>query len=126
MPRIGGFDGRLDIGVPRELLAAIKAEAARQGVSVAALVRQILSQALAERAAAEGVQAVEKAVRQAIKPAEDRLAKLVVKAARAAATSMYLNVQVLADLGQHDIVDLYNQAQKKAIGYIREKDDDED
>lgn len=126
MPRQGAFDGRLDLGLPKALLDALKAQALREGVTVAALVRRLLEEALAERSALHGQSALEKALRLALKPTEDRLAGLIAKAAHAAATSMFLNAQVLEDLGQRDVIEFYQQAKKKAAAYLRTKDAEAD
>lgn len=122
---MGKFAKMIQIRVTEDLDKRLKAEATKRGLSVANLVRDILAQALAERAALEGQDVLDRAIRRATKPGEDRLARLIVKAATAAATSMYLNTQALADLGKHDAVELYQQARKKAVAYLREPDQDE-
>lgn len=122
---MGKFAKMIQIRVTEDLDKRLKAEATKRGLSVANLVRDILAQALAERAALEGRDVLDRAIRRATKPGEDRLARLIVKAATAAATSMYLNTQALADLGKHDAVELYQQARRKAVAYLREPDQDE-
>lgn len=125
MPEHGRFSHRLDIWMNDDLYGRLYAEANRRGLSVANLVRDLLSQALAEQAALEARDALDRAIRRAIKPDVERLAALIVKAATAAATSMYLNTQALADLGQHNAVELYQEARKKAVTYVRSKDEDD-
>ncbi|MGB9860173.1 MAG: hypothetical protein ACPLQP_09600 [Moorellaceae bacterium] len=119
MPKTGRFPKYLHLGIDNDLDAKLRAEASRKGVSVAVLVRDILKQALAEGAAIEGRDALDRAIRRAIKPDVDRLAKLLVKSTMAGATAMYLNVQVLSDLGKHDAVNLYHLARKRAVEYLR-------
>jgi len=122
MPKTGRFPKYLHFGLSADLHAALKAEATRRGLSVANLVRDLLTQALAEQAAIEGRDALQKAIQQAIRPDVNRLATMLQKAVVAAATSMYLNTQVLADLGVRDAVEMYQQARKKAVAYLRERE----
>jgi len=106
-------------------MAKLQAEATRRGLSVANLARDLLSQALTEGAAVEGREALERAIRRAVKPDVDRLTKMLAKATVAGAASMYLNTQALADMGKHDAVELYQQARKKAVAYLRQPEQDE-
>lgn len=124
MPKTGRFPKYLHLGIDNDLDAKLRAEAKRKGLSVAVLVRDILKQALAEEAAFEGRDALDAAIRRAIKKDVDRLAKLINKAGHAAATSMFLNVQALEDLGKHDAVNLYQKARKKATDYLRLPEDE--
>lgn len=121
MPKTGRFTRYLHFGIDDELHATLRAEAARRGLPVANLVRDLLTYAMAEEAAVEGRDAIDRAVRRALKPAEERLARLIARAAMAAATAMYLNTQVIADTGKHDAVELYQQARKKAAIYLKEE-----
>lgn len=126
MPKMGTFTRRIQFSATDNLYRALKAEAARQGLSIAQLARLLLESSLAAQAAAAGQDAVTRALRQAIKPTEDRLAALVAKAAHAAATAMYLNVQALAAVGVDNAVELYYEARKKAAAYMRQKDAEND
>lgn len=117
------FTKLLQIRVTEEMNRQLQAEAAKRGIPVADFVRNLLAQALSEAAAREGLGAVVAAVRQAIRPTENRLAAMLQKAVIAAATSMYLNTQVIADAGREDAVDLYHAARKKAAQFLREKQD---
>jgi len=111
-----------------DLLNALKALAARRKEPMAVVVRNLLSRALAEENASEGkdviTDAVRRAMRDVLKPVEERMAKLASKAARAAATSMYLNVEVIGELGKHDVLRVYEEAQKRAVAYMRERDEE--
>lgn len=97
--------------------------------SMSLIARKILEKGLTEEAAKDGIDAVTDAVRRAmrdiLKPTEDRLAKLASKAAVAAATAMYLNTQCIADLGKNNALELYQIARTKAVAYLREKDEEE-
>jgi len=101
----------------------------RREESMSLIARKILEKRLKEESAQDGIDAVTEAVRKAmrdvLKPTEDRLAKLSAKTAVTAATAMYLNVQTIADMGKNDVVELYQEARKKAVAYLKERDDDE-
>ncbi|WP_234949248.1 hypothetical protein [Thermoanaerobacter uzonensis] len=101
----------------------------RRKESMSLIARKILEKGLKEESAQDGIDAVTEAVRKAmrdvLRPTEDRLAKLMAKAAVAAATAMYMNVQTIADLGKHNAVEIYNEARVKAVAYLKERDDNE-
>ena len=101
----------------------------RRKESMSLIARKILEKGLKEESAQDGIDAVTEAVRKAmrdvLRPTEDRLAKLMAKAAVAAATAMYMNVQTIADLGKHNAIEIYNEARVKAAAYLKERDDDE-
>lgn len=124
------FVRRLMVRITAKLEKQLQAEAARRGLSVANLVRDILEQALGEEAAGlaakEGREALEEAIKRAIKPEINRLAKLIYRAGHAAAAAMYLNTQAIADMGKHDAVEMYHMARKKAANYFRENFEEED
>lgn len=117
---MGKFARHLKVKITGDLDAKLKAAATRKQLSVATVVRDILEQALSEGAAVEGREALDKAIKRAMKPDVERLAKLIVKSTMAGAASMYLNVQAIADLGKNDAVELYQEARKKAVAYLRE------
>lgn len=97
--------------------------------SMSLIARNILEKGLTEESARDGIDVVTDAVRRALrdvlKPTEDRLAKLTAKAAVAAATAMYLNTQCIADLGKNNALELYQMARTKAVAYLKEKDEEE-
>lgn len=66
---------------------------------------------------------IRRAVQEQNRPFEDRVAKLMAKAAQASATAMYTNVEVLGQLGRRDVVEIYNDARKKGVAYVRASDD---
>ncbi|SMB95870.1 Ribbon-helix-helix protein, copG family [Thermanaeromonas toyohensis ToBE] len=129
MAKNSKFNRQLLVRLTEELERRLRAEAARRGLSVANLVRDMLEQALSEEAAGlaarEGKEALEKVIKKAIKPEMDRLAKLIYRAGHAAAAAMYLNTQAIADMGKHDAVEMYHMARKKAATYFRVDDQDE-
>ncbi|KYH31323.1 CopG family transcriptional regulator [Neomoorella mulderi] len=124
MPKQGRFKHRVNLWIDDDLTARLKAEAIRRELSIAVLVREILNRALSEGAAIEGREALDQAIRRAIKKDVDRLAKLMVKSTMAGATAMFLNVQVLNDLGKHDAANIYHVARKKALEYLRLSEND--
>lgn len=123
MPKQGRFKHRVNLWIDDDLAARLKAEATRRELSVAVLVREILNRALIEEAAIDGREALDRAIRRAIKKDVDRLAGLLVKSTMAGATAMYMNVQVLSDLGKHDATNIYHVARKKAVEYLRLPED---
>ncbi|MBE3573622.1 MAG: hypothetical protein IMW95_11870 [Moorella humiferrea] len=114
--------------LPEETYEALMSLAARRNEPVSAVARRMLVNAIAEEAAADGkdviIDAVRRAMREVLKPAEDRMAKLAAKAAMAAATAMYLNTQVIGDLGRKDVLQIYSEARKRAVAYLRERDEE--
>lgn len=62
-------------------------------------------------------------IRDELKPVENSMAKISAKSAVAAATTMYLNVQTIQDMGKNDAVEIYEKARSKAVYYIRRPDD---
>ncbi|GAF27414.1 uncharacterized protein encoded in hypervariable junctions of pilus gene clusters [Moorella thermoacetica Y72] len=120
---MGKFTRLIQIRITEDLDKRLRAEATRRELSVAVLVRDILEKALTEEAAIDGRQALDQAIRRAIKKDVDRLAGLLVKSTMAGATAMFLNVQVLNDLGKHDAANIYHVARKKAVEYLRLSED---
>jgi len=120
---------KITVKVSDEIYSLLLDLSARRQETVSSIVRKILEKGLTQEAAESGIDAVTEAVRKAmrdiLKPAEDRLAKLSAKTAVAAATAMYLNVQTIADMGKNDAVELYQEAREKAVAYLKERDDNE-
>lgn len=114
------FTKLIQCRVTDDLAAALQGAATRRGVSVANLVRDLLTLSLAEEAAIEGRDALDRAIRRAIRPDVERLAKMLRKAVVAGATAMYLNTQVIEDMGREDAEEMYQMARKKAVAYLRE------
>ncbi|WKV09442.2 hypothetical protein Q2T46_03000 [Thermoanaerobacterium sp. CMT5567-10] len=120
---------RVNVQLPEDVYQALVNLASRRDESISAVARKMLSEAVLIEAANDGIdkvtEAVRKAMRDVLKPTEDRLAKLMAKSAVAAATAMYMNVQTIADLGKHNAIELYNEARVKAVAYLKERDDNE-
>lgn len=120
---------QLKVYLPDDVSEALYTLASQREETVSAVARRLLTQSIAEESAANGkdviTSAVRSSMRDVMKPFEDRLAKISAKAAIAAATAMFLNTQCIADLGKNNAVELYQAARKKAVAYLREKDEDE-
>jgi rRNA-processing protein FCF1 len=126
----GGFIlKKIYVCLPEDIYEALVGLASRRKESISAIARKMLTESIAVEAAKDGIDAVTDAVRRAmrdiLKPTEDRLAKLAAKAAVAAATAMYLNTQCISDLGKNNALELYQMARTKAVAYLREKDEEE-
>ena len=104
------------------LYDAIGALAQRRGETMADVCRRILERGISNDAAEDGLDtilyAVRKTMKDVLKPTEERLAKINAKTSIAAATSMYLNTQVIANTG-HDARAIYEEARKKAVAFVR-------
>lgn len=93
-----------------------------KGEAKAELMRRLLRKAAAEELANElndyVLPQIREAVRSALTPVEERLAKINAKTSIAAATTMYTNVEVLGHLGQ-DVRRIHENARKKAVAFLR-------
>jgi len=120
----------VSVRLPKDIYDNLVSVAAQRQEPVGALARRLLTRVLAEESAASGrdviCSAVRSSMREVLKPVEERLAKLSAKATMAAATSMFLNVQCIADLGKNNAKELYNDARSKAAVYMRGKADEEE
>ena len=119
----------VSVRLPKDVYENLAILATQRQEPVGALARRLLTQVLAEESAATGkdviCSAVRSSMRDVLKPVEDRMAKLSAKATMAAATSMFLNVQCIKDLGRNNAVELYNDARSKAVAYMKGKADEE-
>lgn len=120
---------KIYVWLPEDIYNALVNLASRRSEPISAVARSMLTESITTEAANDGIdkvtEAVRKAMRDVLRPTEDRLAKLMAKAAVAAATAMYMNVQTIADLGKHNAVEIYNEARVKAVAYLKERDDNE-
>ncbi|HHW56776.1 MAG TPA: hypothetical protein GXX15_03695 [Clostridia bacterium] len=120
---------KIYVWLPEDIYNALVNLASRRDEAISAVARKMLIDSITNEAANDGIdkvtEAVRKAMRDVLRPTEDRLAKLMAKAAVAAATAMYMNVQTIADLGKHNAVEIYNEARVKAAAYLKERDDNE-
>jgi len=92
--------------------------------SFSQVVRELCRDGLSHKNAVTGIDIIQSSLRSVlkdvIKPLEERLAKIEAKTAIAAATSMYLNLEVVSNItGKEEGVELYNNARKKAVSYVR-------
>ncbi|ADL67869.1 conserved hypothetical protein [Thermoanaerobacterium thermosaccharolyticum DSM 571] len=120
---------RINVQLPEDVYQVLVNLASRRDESISAVARKMLADAVVVEAANDGIdkvtEAVRKAMRDVLKPSEDRLAKLMAKAAVASATAMYMNTQCIADLGKNDALELYQVARTKAVAYLKEKGEEE-
>lgn len=127
MSRSKTFPARLNIPITELMSKEIKAIALVEDKDVSVLVRSVLNEFIQCYHAERGIDAItgtiRRVIRDELKPVENRMAKLSAKGAVAAATSMYLNVQTIQDMGKNDAVELYDKARSKAVYYIRKPDD---
>lgn len=127
MSRSKTFPARLNIPITEIMSKEIKAIALVEDKDVSVLVRSVLNEFIQYYHAERGIDAItgtiRRVIRDELKPVENRMAKLSAKGAVAAATSMYLNVQTIQDMGKNDAVELYDKARSKAVYYIRKPDD---
>lgn len=110
--------------VSRRTKILIKKMANERGETEAELARQIITNAAEAGALQDSVDALLMVVRSAMKdviePHTERLAKLNAKTGIAAATSMYMNTQAVANAG-YDAVSIYEESRKKAVKFVQER-----
>lgn len=58
-------------------------------------------------------------IKEEFKVSENRLAKIVAKAANATATTMYMCYQVLRSLGTKDMPKIYEAARRKGVAFVK-------
>lgn len=115
----------LRIGIEEDLHAKLSALAERRGETMADLVRPLVHQLVDEKAAEDGLDVVNDAIRKAIassmKPIENRIAAMSAKATIASATTMYTNHHVLASQGKdaQQIRTIHEESRKKAVSYLK-------
>lgn len=118
---------RVHLNLDDEVYATLKHFARLKKEPVATLMRRILSQELDTKSTDEPDRltlAVRRAIRDTLKPVEEGLARLAVKATIAAATGMYLGVQCAGDLGAKGVVDMHKQAEIMAVEHLRQREDE--
>jgi len=112
----------INIRVDEELDAMITALAVRRGETKAEVCRRLLRRAAEEEYAEDSLDpvliAVRKAMADTLKPVEERLAKINAKSAIAAATAMYMALQVYHEMGK-DGRALYEEAWKRAVAFVK-------
>jgi hypothetical protein len=94
----------------------------KRGESEAELGRKLIAKAIAQEGVQDGLDEIISILRMhlkdILKPTEERLAAINAKTGIAAATSMYLNTQVIANAGQ-DALKIHEDARKKAVAYMK-------
>ncbi|MGG2201890.1 CopG family transcriptional regulator [Paenibacillus validus] len=114
------------IRLDKELDDQLNALAVRRGEPKAELCRRLLRQAVAQETAQDTIDPVLVAVRQAmadvLKPVEERLAKINAKTSIAAATGMFMDMQVYKEFGK-DARPLYEAARKQAVAFVKQPND---
>lgn len=120
----------IHVRVSEDINLKLKSIAEEKEITVTELIRIILRDYISNESAENGIDKVTETIRRVIRselqPVENRMAKLSAKGAVAAATSMYLNVQALNDMGLSDPVEKYEKSRKKAVAYLRMNTDDEE
>ncbi|HAJ4019572.1 hypothetical protein J8366_22810 [Escherichia coli] len=111
-----------------DLYNAVKGVAAQKGVTLADVCRELLEDAIARQQGEQSqdylLALVKRAVKEELKPVEERLAKISAKNAITSGTSMFMNMQVIQDRG-YDAQDVYTKARKKAVALLKQSEDDE-
>lgn len=120
--KVGGLTNPERIRVDKDVEEYVSSEAARRKESKAEVYRRLLRQAVEREKAENALDPVLTAVRQAmkdvIKPVEERLAKINAKTAVASATAMYTNIEVLGQMGK-DVRGINETARKKAVAFVK-------
>lgn len=113
--------------VPDDLYNAVKGMAAQKDMKLADVCRELLEEAIDRRQSEQSqdylLALVKQAVREELKPAEERLAKINAKSAITSGTSMFMNMQVLQEKG-YDAKDLHTRARKKAVALLQAREDE--
>lgn len=111
-----------------DLYNAVKGIAAQKGVTLADVCRELLEDAVAKQQGEQSqdylLALVKRAVREELKPAEERLAKISAKNAITSGTSMFMSMQVLEETG-YNTQEVYTKARKKAVALLKHREDDE-
>jgi hypothetical protein len=113
------------ISIEEELHGKLLALAESRGETMADIIRPVLHQMVDEKAAQDGIDVVNDAVRKAVvsamKPIENRLAAMTAKATIASATTMYTNHRLMESNGvdSQKIIKIHEESRKKAVSYLR-------
>ena len=125
MVRNKKFPKEVRVGVDEDLHNKLTALAKSRGESITDIVRPLLEQLVDEKAAQDGIDivndAVRKAVNSAMKPIENRLAAMTAKATIASATTMYTNHRLMESNGKdpQQIRAIHEESRKKAVSYLK-------
>ncbi|MEK4983572.1 ribbon-helix-helix domain-containing protein [Bacillus sp. FSL K6-6540] len=116
---------KIQLYIDEDLLKKLDAEASVLNMNRSEFIRDAIELKLSNGAAVEGIETTMRLLRRVIEdsinPQFNRMAKMIAKDTKASATSMYLNVLHLAEIGR-DSVNLYKQAESKAAAYLTSKE----
>lgn len=123
MSKRGRFENEARFGITDSLHKKILAIQQLRGEEYLADVYRSLLEEAANRVLIEEsldmtLPMIRQAVRDQLKPMEERFAKILAKQAVAAATTMYLNNQLISDNG-HDHELLYTESRKRAAAFVK-------
>lgn len=118
--------------VPDKIYSQIEAISNSTGKNVAEVTRELISKGLASDWVDENTTLISSIVRRQLEsllnPKVERLAALICKSGIMSATATFLNVQAFQDLipqeKKKDPIDMYNKARKRAVEYIKTKEED--
>lgn len=117
---------RVQILIDDELLKRVDAEAEKINMTRSEYIRNALESQLSKTAAVEGVDTTVKLLRALLKdelnPHVNRLAGMISKATKAAATGMYLQVLELQTNKDINAVEAYQKAEARAVAYLTHKE----
>lgn len=123
MPKIAKSK-QLRFRIEEDLEEAIQQIAILRKESVPDVCRRLLKEGVerefADRSEDYMLRLVRQTVRDVQKPMEERIAKIASKIAMAAATTMYMNFQLIDEAG-YDPHELYEMAYKRSISFVRAK-----
>jgi hypothetical protein len=119
------FPISLHVYISEEIDQILSSVAGARGIPKSVLVREILRDHLKLEGAVNSQDIIQKfvseAVREQLKPVEERLAKINAKTAYAAAISLYICIQAIFDMGKRDAAEAFRDARKKAVELVKER-----
>lgn len=123
IPNLGDpYKLRLELDVEAKLNAVLALTGEKKPDALRRLLRDAVERELADNALGYVLPQIRRAVSEAIRPTEDRVAKISSKAAIAAGTAMYTNLELLGQMGKKDIRDIHKNARVKAVAFLRSKE----
>jgi len=118
------------VRIKRDDYQAIQTMAEANGESIANTTRRILSNNISQETISKNINpindVVRRVVRDVIRDETERLSKLIVKTMKASAVSMYQGTQIIEDMGHNKGHDVFEDALKMAIAYIKTPFDSND
>lgn len=118
---------RVQMLLEEDLLKRLDAEAELKGMNRSEFMRLALEEKLSAHASVEGIDSTVKALRRVLSdelnPQFNRMAKMVAKSTKAAATGMYLQVVELNAAGSVDAVKAFRDAKIQATAYLTSRNE---